>query len=116
MDPLLDEPAVSLLVREHDEPGLEVRVNFGVFAGRQATPAELDELAFALRELASSFAIVSEERHEFADAVEASVHQVVVEVPREATGEEPELLAEQVVLAANGWARECIAARHGPQV
>lgn len=116
MNPLFDEPAISLLVREHDEPGLEIRVNFGVFAGRHATPAEIDELALALTELAPSFSIVSEERHEFGDAVEASVHQVVVEVPRDLLGEKPELLAEQVVLIANGWALDCIAARHGPDV
>ena len=115
MSPLFDEPAISLLVREHDEPGIEIRVNFGVFAGRHATPAEIDELALALRGFASSFAIVSEDRHEFADAVEASVHQVVVEVPHEslAGSEEPELLAQQIVFAANGWALECIASRHG---
>ena len=113
MSPLFDEPAISLLVREHDEPGIEIRVNFGVFAGRHATPAEIDELALALRDLASSFAIVSENRHEFADAVEASVHQVVVEIPHEFAGEEPELLAERIVFAANGWALECIASRHG---
>ena len=113
MNPLFDEPAISLLVREHDEPGLEVRVNFGVFAGRYATPAEIDELAQSVREYAPSFAIVSENRHEFEDAVEASVHQVVVEVPHEIAGEDPELLAEQIVLAANGWALECIASRHG---
>ena len=116
MSPLLDEPAISRFVREHDEPGIEIRVNFGVFAGRHATPAEIDELAIALRELLPSFAIVSEERHEFGDAVEASVHQVVVEVPRDMAGEEPELLAQQIVLAANGWALECIASRHGPGV
>ena len=116
MSPLIDEPAISLLVREHEEPGVEVRVNFGVFAGRHATPAEIDELALALRESLPSFAIVAEERHEFGDSVEASVHQVVVEVPQEMAGEEPELLAEQIVLAANGWALECIAARHGPDV
>ena len=116
MNPLIDEPAISRLVREHEERGIEIRVNFDVFAGRHATPAEIDELALALRELAPSFAIVSENRHEFGDAVEASVHQVVVEVPQERAGEEPELLAEQIVLAANGWALECIAARHGPEV
>jgi len=44
------------------------------------------------------------------------VHQVVVEVPHEHAGEEPELLAEQVVLATNGRALECIAARYGPEV
>ena len=114
MNPLLDEPAISLLVREQEEPGIEVRVNFGVFAGRHATPAEIDELALALRDFVPSFAIVSENRHEFGDAVEASVHQVVVEVPQEIAGEERKLLAEQIVFAANGWALECIASRHGP--
>jgi hypothetical protein len=113
MNPLLDEPAISLLVREHEEPGIEVRVNFGVFAGRHATPAEIDELALGLRALAPEFAIVAEERHEFGDAVEARVHQVVVEVPREHACERADVLAERIVLAANGWALECIASRHG---
>ena len=116
MSPRFDEPAISLFVREHEEPGIEVRVNFGLFAGRHATPAEIDDLAASLRELVPEFAIVAEERHEFGDGVEASVHQVVVEVPREHAGPEPELLAEQIVLAANGWALECIAARHGSNV
>jgi hypothetical protein len=113
MSPLIDEPAISRLVRKHDEPGIEVRVNFGVFAGRLATPAEIDELAVALRELLPSFAIVAEQRHEFGGTVEASVHQVVIEVPQEHAGSEPEVRAEQIVLAANGWALDCIASRHG---
>jgi hypothetical protein len=113
MNPLLGEPAISLLVRDHDEPGIEVRVNFGVFAGRHATPAEIDELALALRDFLPSFAILSEERHEFTDSMEAKVHQVVVEVPREDAGDEPDFLAGQIVHATNGWALECIASRHG---
>ena len=32
------EPAIAFRVSTHDEPALEVRVNFGVFAGRYATP------------------------------------------------------------------------------
>jgi hypothetical protein len=111
MNPLIDEPAISLLVREREEPGVEVRVNFGVFAARHATPAEIDELAVVLKDFVPSFAIVAEERHEFGDAVEASVHQVVVEVPQEHAREEADLLAEQIVLAANAWALECIASR-----
>jgi hypothetical protein len=39
-----------------------------------------------------------------------------VEVPQEIAGEEAELLAEQIVFAANGWALDCIASRHGPGV
>ena len=113
MNPLIDQPEISRLVREHDEPGIEVRVNFGVFAGRHATPAEIDELATALGEIVPAFAILAEERHEFAGSVEAKVHQVVVEVPRENASTEPDFLAGQIVHAANGWALECIASRHG---
>ena len=113
MSPLVDEPAIALRVREHEEPALEIRVNFGVFAGRHATPAEIDELAAALRELLPAFAIVAEERHEFGDGVEAAIHQVVVEAPREVVGGAPDVLAERIVLAANGWALDCIATRHG---
>jgi hypothetical protein len=116
MNPLIDEPAISLLVRDHDEPGIEVRVNFGVFAGRHATPAEIDELAVSLRDFLPSFAILSEERHEFANDVEASVHQVVVEVPQEHGGDAPEVVAERIRLTTNGWALECMATRHGPGV
>lgn len=113
MNPLLDEPAISLLVREQEEPGIEIRVNFGVFAGRHATPAEIDELAAAIRVMAPEFAIVAEERHEFGGEVEASVHQVLVTVPQEFLGTDPDVLAREIVLTANGWALECIASRHG---
>jgi hypothetical protein len=113
MGSLLGEPAISLRVREQEEPGIEVRVNFGVFAGRHATPAEIDELAAALRNLVPAFAIVAEDRHEFADSAEAAVHQVVIEVPSEHGSPEPDVFAERIVLAANGWALNCIASRHG---
>lgn len=113
MKPLFDEPAISLLVREQEEPGVEVRVNFGVFAGRHATPAEIDELAAALRDLASEFAIVAEQRHEFGSDVEASVHQVLIAVPQEHLGTDADVFAEQIVLVANGWALDCFASRHG---
>jgi hypothetical protein len=113
MNPLLDEPAISLRVREHEEPGIEVRVNFGLFAGRHVTPAEIDELAATLSELVPEFSIVAEERHEFGGDVEASVHQVVIEVAREHDAGVPDVFGERIVLAANGWALDCIASRHG---
>ena len=100
------EPPVAFRVRDHERPALEVRVNFGVFAQRQATPAEIDDLARALRELAPSFEIVAEERHEFGGDVEASVHQVVVEL-----GAADDELAVRVVDAAERWAKACFEAR-----
>jgi hypothetical protein len=95
-----------------DEPAIEVRINFGVFAGRPVTPAEIDALAHTVTALVPAFAIVAEERHEFGGAIEASVHQVVVEVPLEHAGPEADVLAERIVLEANGWALGCIESRH----
>ncbi len=101
------EPAIAFRVGEHDRPGLEVRVNFGLLTGRTVMRAEIEDLARALQPLTPSFEIVSEERHEFANDVEMSVHQVVVEIA-EPTAD----LAMDVVAAAERWARACFAARH----
>jgi hypothetical protein len=106
------EPAVALRVRTREEPGIEVRINFGVFAGRAVTPAEIDELARRVRDLVPAFAIVAEDRHEFGGAVEASVHQVVIDVRSEHADPEADVLAERIVLVANGWALDCIESRH----
>jgi len=99
--------AVAFRVDEQRRPGLEVRVNFGVLTGRSVTPAEIDDLARLLRTLAPSFQIVSEERHEFGDSIEASLHQVVIEIP--GAGDD---VAMDVVGTAELWARSCYAARH----
>ena len=97
------EPAVAFRVRDHRRPALEVRVNFGVFANRQATPAEIDDLARMLKDLAPSFEIVAEERHEFGGDVEAAVRQIVIEIPE---GDD-----ERVLAIAERWAKDCIHAR-----
>lgn len=103
----MSDLAVAFRVDEQRRPGLEVRVNFGVLTGRSVTPAEIDDLARLLRTLAPSFQIVSEERHEFGDSIEASLHQVVIEIP--GAGDD---VAMDVVGTAELWARSCYAARH----
>jgi hypothetical protein len=106
------EPMIAFRVREQEEPACEIRVNFGVFAGRSATPAEIEDLAIELRDSVESFAVVAEERHEFGAAVEASIHQVVIEVAREFVDGQPERLCARLVQVADEWAQSCIAARH----
>ena len=64
------------------QPALEVRVNFGVFAGRQATPAEIDELGTYLLDEVGPITIVAEERHELDGRLETSVHLVRIELGR----------------------------------
>ena len=85
---------------------LEVRVNFGVFAGRNATQAEIDDLARALHAEVESFAIVAQERHEFGGVVEASLRQVLIEIAEPREG-----LERTVLEIAERWALDCIHAR-----
>ena len=108
------EPQLAFCVREVEAPGVEVRVNFGVFAGRRATPAEIDELAKALLPKVGSVSIVAEERHEIGEGSEASLNQVRIEVsPEHLPDDEHELdeLCGRLVEAAEHWAHACIAER-----
>jgi hypothetical protein len=107
----LTEPTIAFCITGRDDPALEVRINFGMFAGRRVTPAEIDDLARGLHEQLDSFTIMAEERHQFGGAVEASIHQVVVEVEQE-LADDVDAMCERLVETANRWAGECIAARH----
>ena len=108
------EPQIAFCVREVEPPGVEVRVNFGVFAGRGATPAEIDELAKSLLPKVGEVAIVAEERHEFGEESEASVNQVRIEVAPEHLPDDAHELDQmcgRLVEASEAWARQCIAER-----
>jgi hypothetical protein len=109
------EPTMAFAVRARTQPGIEVVVNFGVFAGREATAAEIDRLAEWLVDAVGEVAIVSEERHEVGGRVEASVHQVRVEVAADRVPADPAeraALEARVVERAGHWARLCVAERH----
>jgi hypothetical protein len=107
-------PALAFAVHEHAPPALEVRVNFGVYAGREATPAEIDDLAAALLDQVGAVSIVSEDRHEIDETSEASIHQVRIEIGGESLPEDTHARQElgvRVVVAAEQWAQACVAAR-----
>ena len=109
------EPELAFVTRTRDVPGLEIRVNFGVFAGRDATPAELDELAHTLVPELDDVSVVSEQRHEVGEEAEASLHQVRIEVADDKlpTDEaERDRIESRIVERADYWARTCIAERH----
>jgi hypothetical protein len=106
------DPSIAFCVREQEDPALEVRVNFGVFAARHVTNAEIDRLAHSLHDELPSFAIVAEERHEFGGDVEASLHQVVIEVDRENAPGDLSALCDRLVELAGAWASDCFATRH----
>jgi hypothetical protein len=109
------DPQLAFYRRMPAPPGLEVRVNFGIFAGRAATAAEIDDLAQALLTKVGEVSIVAEERHEIGEDSEASLHQVRIEVDPEYVPEDEhdaDVLAGPIVEAADSWARNCLADRH----
>jgi hypothetical protein len=85
-----------------DDDG-DIRVNFGMFAGREATQAEIDELAKSLLDEVETITIVSEQRTIADREMEASVHQIRIDLG-DADPQRPLLLAEQ-------WAEACVADR-----
>src|SRR4051794_35869316 len=108
------EEAIAFAVEE-EPAGLEIRINFGVFAGRDATTAELEELGKLLLPEAGEVSVVGEERHELAEEVEVVLHQVRVAVPPELVPEdrvERKQFCEKLVTLAEIWARQCINERH----
>jgi len=109
------EPVIAFATRTFEPPALEIRVNFGMFAGREATPAEIDSLAGALMEKVTEVAIVAEGRHEIGPHSEASLHQVRIEVPGDDLPEGDHALDEfrgRLIETAERWALECIEERH----
>jgi hypothetical protein len=87
-----------------DDDG-DIRVNFGMFAGREATQAEIDELARELLAEVEAITIVSEQRTVADREMEASVHQIRIELGKD---EDP----QRQLLIAERWAEARIAERH----
>lgn len=100
---------------EQEPSGLEIRVNFGVFAGRDATTAEIEELGRLLLPEVGEVSIVGEERHEISEGSEVVVHQVRVAIPPERVPEDQGAkrdFCERLVTLSEIWARQCIHERH----
>ena len=108
---LPEKPSLAFIPKRNESPALEVRINFGIFAGRDATAAEIEHLAEWLLDTVSAVTIVSEERHEIGVRAEASVHQVRIELAQDRVPDQPQerrKLEERLVERCDYWARACI--------
>ena len=103
---------MAFAVQGREPPAIEIRVNFGVFAGRDATPAEIDRLAEWLLDEVDDVSIIAEERHEIDANVEASVHQVRIEVAADRINGNRAEVEARILERAEHWARQCVAERH----
>jgi hypothetical protein len=108
-------PVIAFATRTSEPPALEIRVNFGMFAGREATPAEIDSLATALLDKVTEVAIVAEARHVLNAHSEAAVHQVRIEVSGDELPtheQEVDELRGRLIETAERWTIDCISERH----
>jgi len=105
---------IAFVAEPREHAAIEVRVNFGIFAGREVTPSEIDDLARILLDEVRAVSVVSEERHEIDKDVEIAVHQVRVEVGKDALpeGADVSALSERIATLAEHWAEGCISERH----
>jgi uncharacterized protein YbcI len=87
------------------DPDGDIRVNFGMFAGRDATQAEIDDLARDLLGQVEAITIVAEQRTVADRDGEASVHQIRIELADDDRRDEQLAIAER-------WANACVAERH----
>src|SRR5205085_12168004 len=102
----MENPPVAFAVDMQDQPSVEIRVNFGIFAGREATRAEIDDLAKRLLFEVDEIEIVSEQIYEVAAGSEAQLHQVRIAVS------DPLADSSKLAAAAEQWAHACIDQRH----
>lgn len=94
-----------VIVNESTASPIEVRVNFGLLTGREATPAELDDLAGRLVPLLGSVSLIAEHRQETDGHAEAELHQVRIDLE----ADDP---ADKVASIAEAWLEDCFASRH----
>jgi uncharacterized membrane-anchored protein len=102
----VSELSFAFVAERTEPPGVEIRVNFGVFAGREATAAEIEDLASELRTRVEQFSVSAEQHFEFGDG-EASVHLVRIGVD-----DADDELRGRLLEIAERWAHACIAERH----
>jgi len=106
---------VAFATNGRTSPAIQIRVNFGILAGREATPAEIDALARELLHSVRDVSIIAEHHYEIGHGREAVVHLINVEVE---LGDLPDPAADvgevtrQLVEAATRWAEACAEARH----
>lgn len=108
------EQFVAFVSHRRPPCGLEVRVNFGLFAGREATQAEVDDLGRRLLQQVDAVSVVAERRYELTEQAEASVHQVRIEIEPDLVPVDERRAGElqgRLLALAEGWASACIAER-----
>ncbi len=107
----MDTEPVAAYVSQ--ESPLELTVNFGLFAGREAFRDDVDRLGEALLALVSGVTLFAGRRYEFASgAAEVAAYEVEIRFPTFILPTEPaehEALVDKLLETVSLWARDCAA-------
>jgi hypothetical protein len=103
-------PPAAVPLDRYEQPELTVLVNFGLLAGREPSPAEIEKLAQRLLAEVERATIKREQRFDIGERLNAYLHEVVIEIPDDAaSGPHRLVLQQRVIEAASEWVEECIA-------
>jgi hypothetical protein len=104
------EPVAAYVSQESP---LELTVNFGIFAGREAFRDDVDRLGEALLALVSGVTLFAGRRYEFAPgAAEVAAYEVEIRFPTfilPTETAEHEALVDKLLETVGLWARDCAA-------
>jgi hypothetical protein len=104
------EPVAAYVSQESP---LELTVNLGIFAGREAFRDDVDRLGEALLALVSGVTLFAGRRYEFAPgAAEVAAYEVEIRFPTFILPTEPaehEALVDKLLETVGLWARDCAA-------
>jgi hypothetical protein len=110
----IDAP-VAFATSDRTSPAIQIRVNFGIVAGREATPAEIDTLARNLLQIVKDVSIIAEQHYEIGHGGEAVVHLINVEVDLKDLRDssvDVGVVTSELIDAATHWAEACAEERH----
>ena len=113
------EPESVITWETHPAPALEFTANFGVFAGREVSRREIERLSHALLLLVPSISIAAEQRYEIGTDSAVTLHQVRVEIPKDALPDhEPdvEALRTKIAETIKDWLNDCLTGVSGQEL
>jgi hypothetical protein len=113
------EPVIAFRELESHPPGLEIRVNFGIFAGREVSRREVERLGEVLMPMLEGVSISSEHRYELGGHSTVALHQVRIEVGPEALPTDEgdiERLRARIAEVTGDWLESCLTMVSGQEL
>ena len=111
------DPPVAFVLEPVEPLPLQIRVNFGIYTGRDATRPELERLASRVLERTGTVSVIGQQRYVAGLEQMVCLHEVLIEVAPdgiERAGYDLETLHELLLADARNWLEECVQSPDGP--